>query len=160
MNQSRGPRPRRRKPALIVIAALAGVVAAAWLGQSLTTSGAGETKSSPAPAYAVQIKRGGVTVKTYDLAALHAMPQTSVVIDGKEQDGPLLRTVLEAAGITDFTSVSIRGAGLRDDGRLRLSRADTEGVLLDFSDRGTVKVCGPGLVWGEWVRDVLAIDVS
>ena len=87
--------------------------------------------------------------------------QTQVVIDGKEQDGPLLVTVLRDAGVGDFASVTIRGAGVRDDGRLTLSRTKAaRGVLLDFSDRGTVKVCGPELDWADWVRDVLTIDVS
>ena len=160
MSQAPVARPLRRRPALVVIAALCGVVVAAWVGQTIATSGAGET-SSPAPAYSVKVERGGELLKHYDLAALHALPQTQVVIDGKEQDGPLLETVLRDAGVGDFASVTIRGAGVRDDGRLTLSRAEAgRGVLLDFSDRGTVKACGPRLDWADWVRDVLTIDVG
>ncbi len=161
MSEAPAPRPHRRRPALIVIAALCGVVVAAWVGQTIATSGAGETKGSPAPAYSIKVERGGEVLKQYDLAALHALPQTQVTIDGKEQDGPLLVTVLHDAGLGDFASVTIRGAGVRDDGRLTLSGEEAgSGVLLDFSERGTVKACGPRLEWSDWVRDVLTIDVS
>ena len=38
------------------------------------------------------------------------------MIDGKEQDGPLLRTLLDDAGAGPSASVEIRGAGVRDEG--------------------------------------------
>ncbi|MGE5230083.1 MAG: hypothetical protein ACM3MJ_10235, partial [Deltaproteobacteria bacterium] len=105
------------------------------------------------------VRQGGEVLKGYDLAALHSLPQVSMVIDGSEQDGPLLRTVLEDAGAASFAAVDIVGAGIRDAGRLTLTVDEVDrDVLLDFSERGTVKVCGARLDREEWVRDVVSID--
>jgi hypothetical protein len=160
MEQPTATRRRPRRPALVVIGALALVVAAAWGLQAATSHGAGETSVSPAP-YAVAVKRGGKVLKEYDLAALHALPQHTVMIDGKEQNGPLLATVLADAGAQTYVAVLVRGAGLRDGGSLRVTKAQVlAGVQLDFSDRGTVKVCGPKLPWSTWVRDVITVSVD
>jgi hypothetical protein len=105
------------------------------------------------------VRQDGEVLKRYDLAALHALSQASLVIDGKEQEGPLLRTVLEDAGADPSAAVDVVGAGIRDEGRLTLTAEEVDrDVQLDFSDRGTVKACSAWLDRGEWVRDVVAID--
>jgi hypothetical protein len=54
----------------------------------------------------------------------------------------------------------VRGAGIRDDGHLTLTAAQAaQHVVVDFTERGTVKVCGPDLLRPDWVRDVISIDV-
>ena len=112
------------------------------------------------PPYSIAVQRDGATLTTYGLAALHELPQARIVIDGKEQTGPSLRMLLQDAGAARYETVVIRGAGLRDKGSLTLTAAQVRRqVQLDFSDRGTVKVCGPDLYHAEWVRDVLSIDV-
>ena len=141
--------------AILVIAA----VLAAWGLQNRYAAGAGSSQGDPARAYSVVVQKGGEALKHYDLAALHALPQSRVVIDGKEQTGPSLTTLLADAGVSTYQSVEVRGAGLRDGGKLTLSPAQVrQKVQLDFSDRGTVKVCGPKLYHVEWVRDVISID--
>ena len=106
------------------------------------------------------MQHGGTTLKTYDLAALHALPQTRVVIDGKAHTRRSPATPSADAGVTSYDSVVVRGAGLRDGGSLTLTAAQVrQKVQLDFSDRGTVKVCGPEIYHAAWVRDVLSIDV-
>ena len=100
-------------------------------------------------------------LKENDLTALRALPQTSVVVDGKEQDGPLLRSLLDDAGVDPAATVQVAGAGLRDEGRLTLTADEVDrDVQLDFSDRGTAKVCSPWLDRSEWVRDVISIDAQ
>ncbi len=72
------------------------------------------------------------------------------MIDGKKQDGPLLRTLLDDAGADPSASVEVSGAGIRDEGRLALTADQVDrDVQLDFSDRGTVKVCGAWLAAGS-----------
>jgi hypothetical protein len=160
MGDASAARSRRLRPALITAAVLAAVVVAAWALQAVTSGGAGEMKGSPAP-YVIMIERRGEVLKEYDLAALHALPQHTVVIDGKRQDGPLLTTVLRDAGAASCDEVVVRGAGLRDSGHLELTaRQVRKGAQIDFNERGTVKVCGPRLVWPAWVRDVLTISVD
>lgn len=151
-------RPRRIWPVWVAATAIVVVVASAWLLQG-SVSGGGESPKGDSPsAYSIAVKKGGELLKTYDLAALHALPQSNVVIDGKEQSGPLLSALLADAGASDYRTITVRGAGVRDDGSLTLSAAQVSaGVQLDYADRGTVKVCAPALDRSEWVRDVVTI---
>ena len=150
---------RRLWPIVAAAIALAAAVAAAWALQGTFAGGAESPKGDSAPPYSITVKRGGEVLKTYDLAALHALPQTRAVIDSKEQTGPSLVALLADAGATGYESVDVRGAGLRDKGSLTLTAAEVlKGVQIDFSDRGTVKICGPELYHAEWVRDVVSID--
>jgi hypothetical protein len=149
---------RRRWPLLVAVVAIAAMVGGAWLLQSMVSNGSGAAGGGAAP-YSIKVTKGGEVLKVYDLAALHALPQSTVVIDGKEQDGPSLPVLLKDAGAGRYDSVVIRGAGLRDQGKLTLTAARArKRVQLDFSDRGTAKVCGPDLYHAEWVRDVVSID--
>ena len=152
---------RRIWPALTAAAVLAAVVVAAWGMQAKYASGAGSSQDDPAPPYSMAVERDGATLKTYGIEALKALPQSRVVIDGKEQTGPSLAALLKDAGAVGYDTVVVHGAGLRDKGSLTLTAAQVrrERVQLDFADRGTVKVCGPDLYHAEWVRDVLTIDV-
>jgi hypothetical protein len=159
MPAAQGRLGRARGPIGLAVVLVVAAVLAAWGLQARYAGGAGSSKGDPAPAYSIAVKRDGRLLKTYDLAALRALPQSRVVIDGKQQTGPSLTVVLKDAGAGRFDSVEVRGAGLRDKGSLTLTAADVlKGVQIDFSDRGTVKVCGPGLYHAEWVRDVISID--
>jgi hypothetical protein len=107
------------------------------------------------------VKKGGEVLRTYDLAALLALPQVTAEMEGKDQTGPALAVVLEDAGVPSCDEVDVRGTGIRDSGQLTLSPAQvSRRVQLDFSERGTVKVCAPWLERKEWVRDVLTISVE
>jgi hypothetical protein len=135
------------------------VVVVAWVLQAGAEQG-GETPAGDSPpAYAITVRQGGEVLRQYDLVALRALPQASLTVGGREQDGPLLRTVLDDAGADTSAVVDVVGAGLRDEGRLTLTADEIDrDVQLDFSDRGTVKVCAAWLDRGEWVRDVVTID--
>jgi hypothetical protein len=158
MTVANGPRRRRLWPILVAIAAIAAVVAVAWVLQASVSDGGSSAAGATRP-YSIEVLKDGAPLKTYDLAALHALPQSRVAIDGKTQTGPSLTALLADAGAGTYQTVDIRGAGLRDKGSLSLTAAQTrKKVQLDFSDRGTVKVCGPDLYHAEWVRDVVSID--
>jgi hypothetical protein len=107
----------------------------------------------------VAVSRGGKVLHRFSVAELRALPPQRVTINGKTQEGPSLKTVLETAGVTSYGSLSVVGYGLRDRGRLTVSAAAAEGSMLDFADRGTVKFCNPTLAWDQWVRDVTELDV-
>ncbi len=162
MSAGSSPAGRRGGPVILAAAAvIVAVVVAAWVLQA----GSGGEDVPPAggspSGYSVTVRKGGEVRGHYDLAALRALPQATVVIDGKEQEGPLLRTLLDDAGIDRVASVSVVGAGVRDGGQLELTAAQVDrGVQLDFSRRGTVKVCAPWLDRSEWVRDVISIDAE
>ena len=147
------------RPVGLAAAVVVAAVLVAWVLQARYAGGAGSSKDAPAPPYSIAVMKDGKTLKNYDLAALHALPQSTVTIDGKTQDGPSLTALLHDAGVTSYSAVDVKGAGLRDRGSLTLDPAQVrQHVQLDFSDRGTVKVCGPELYHAEWVRDVVSID--
>jgi hypothetical protein len=145
-------------PVLVAAVVVAAAVAVAWELQA-SVSGEGSSAAGATKAYAIKVLKDGAPLRSYDLAALRALPQARVVIDGKAQTGPSLTTLLADAGAGEYQTVDVRGAGLRDKGSLSLTAAEVrKKVQLDFSDRGTVKVCGPDLYHAEWVRDVVSID--
>jgi hypothetical protein len=146
---------------LIAAAAVVAVVAAAWALQAMASGGGESSQGDSPPPYAVSVRRGGEVLKTYDLAALDALPKVTTEMEDKEQTGPTLVALLEDAGASSYGKVEIRGAGVRDPGQLTLTRAEVRRrVQLDFSERGTVKVCAPWLERKEWVRDVLTLSVE
>ncbi len=148
---------RRWWPLALTAVLVTVAVLAAWGLQQRYAAGAGSSQGDPA--YSIVVEQDGKTLKKYDLAGLHALPQSRAVIEGKEQAGPLLTVLLKDAGAGPYASVRVRGVGLRDGGEITCSPAQIrEKVQLDFSDRGTVKVCGPHLPRSEWVRDVVSID--
>jgi hypothetical protein len=152
----------RGRPAIIVAAAvIAAVVVAAWILQASANEGDESPTGGSSPGYSITVGQGGEVLKTYDLAALRALPQATVMIDGKSQNGPLLRSLLDDAGVDPSATVHIAGAGIRDEGDLTLTARQVDrDVQLDFSERGTVKVCSAWLGRGEWVRDVISIDAQ
>jgi hypothetical protein len=163
--QGRSARPRRRLELLAV--ALVALVALAWLvewraagGVSTPGAVAGTDAAGP-PGYTVAVLRGGDVLRRFTPADLRRLPQVTITADGKEQDGPTVHAVLSAAGVTDFDRLEVRGMGLRDDGRLTLAaRQVGEDLVLDFTDRGTLKVVSPDLDWGDRVRDVTELRVG
>jgi hypothetical protein len=77
--------------------------------------------------------------------------------EGSPEEGPALLDVLTAAGISDFTEVTLTGA----DGSITLAKADvTAEVVLDFNDRGGVKVASPTMARDQRVRDIFKIEVK
>jgi hypothetical protein len=153
---------RARRRLYIAAGALAVVVLGALVAERLVNGAAQAPGGTPAaPAYTVTVQRDGTTLKRFTAAQLHALPQTHIMSDGKSQDGPSLATVLKAAGVRGaYAALDIRGVGVRDGGRLTLPAAKvTPKTILDFSDRGTLKVVSPSLSFRERVRDVTAIIV-
>jgi hypothetical protein len=146
---------RNRKQAIaltVTVATLVVAVTVAWLLDF--NAQAGDT------VYRVALVRDEEVVRTFELEELRALPARQIKMQGEVQEGPPLLDVLRAAGVTEFTSLTVTGLGLRDSGRLVLRAADVdEDVLLDFSLRGTVKVAGPEIAWEDRVRDVERIEV-
>jgi len=57
--------------------------------------------------------------------------------------------------------LTVRGPGVRDDGLLVLERDQLTGdVVLDFANRGTVKIAGPDIAWADRVRDITELEVE
>ena len=144
----------RRKPFIAAGMVLLALAAAAWTIDLVAR------EANNASEYRISIVRDGEILRTYDLEALGELESRSLVMQGQEQEGPSLLDLLAKAGVDDFTSVTVVGQGVRDDGVIVLSRDEVdEDVLLDLAVRGTMKLCGPDISWDERVRDVERIEV-
>ena len=110
--------------------------------------------------YTISVVRNTSVLATFDIGQLEALGMKRVKMQGKYEEGPPLLAVLEAAGARDFETVSIVGLGVRDSGRLELAREDIDHeVLIDIANRGTCKIAGPNIAWGDRVRDITRIEV-
>lgn len=102
------------------------------------------------------IKPDGTTVD-FALDDLKKLPLTSIMSEGSPEEGPSLLDVLKAANITDFTEVTLTGV----DGSRTLTREEvTPEVVLDFNNRGSVKLASPTLPREARVRDIVKIEVK
>jgi len=111
--------------------------------------------------YAVTVRSGGRAAGRFDLAALRALPQVDVVTpqsQGKQvQHGPLVRTVLAHAAVRSFGRLRALGPGATQT--FSAAEIDQQ-VVLDFDNRGTVKLAGAHLPQDRWVRDLTELDAD
>jgi hypothetical protein len=144
-------------PALVLTGMLLLIICAALGVETLMSSG---TSGSDAE-YVVVVIRDGDVLERFTMEEIRAFDTARVEVLGKTEEGPTLLSVLEAAGVTDFSRVHIGGMGIRDDGAITLTRAEVDDdVLLGIANRGTVKVVGPDIAWEDRVRDVTEIVVE
>jgi hypothetical protein len=134
---------------------------AALLVAAVLLPACGQPAHAPAAAgYAVLVRSGGKTVGRYDVAALRALAAVDVATpqsQGKQvQHGPLVRTVLARAGLQGFGR--LRAVGLGNAQTFSASEIDDQ-VVLDFDNRGTMKLAGAHLPQDRWVRDLTELDV-
>lgn len=154
MTGERGQGSRRRLTiGVIAVVALLALVGAAWLAESLLTD--------PSDVAPVVVRQGDVIVAQFTVSELRGFSQHRVRDLGRVQEGPRVLDVLAAAGIKDFNTLTVTGLGVRDSGTITLQAAEvTDETLLDFANRGTVKVVGPGIEWSDRVRDVTVLVVE
>ncbi len=112
------------------------------------------------PGRTVSVMEGSKVLRTFTMAQLKALGTRRIVMQGKAEEGPTLLSVLAASDVDGFFSVTIVGLGVQDSGKLVLARSAVDDrVLLDLANRGTSKVCGPNIAYGQRVRDVTRIEV-
>ena len=133
----------------------------------LSACGAG-TGASPAAAqpqpsgYAVTVRSGGHVVGHLDLTALRSLPAIDVPTpqsQGKQvQHGPRVRAALSHAGVQKFGK--LRAVALDGTVQTFTSAEIDDQVVLDFDNRGTVKLAGAHLATNRWVREVTELDAD
>jgi hypothetical protein len=141
----------------------AAAAALALCGLLLPACGASSGQAPPARdgGYAVSVRGGGRTVGRFDVAALRRLPATDVATPqsgGKRvQHGPLVRLVLARAGVQRFGRLRVTGSGVT----ATFSAAEIDDqVVLDFDNRGTVKLAGAHLPTDRWVHGVTDLDAD
>ena len=112
--------------------------------------------------YAVTVRSGGHVVGHLDLAALRSLPAIDVSTPqstGKQvQHGPRVRAALSHAGVQKFSK--LRAVALAGTAQTFTSAEIDDQVVLDFDNRGTVKLAGAHLATTRWVREVTELDAE
>ena len=124
----------------------------------LTACGGAATGAATASGTAVfQVVRPDGTAVPFGVAELQKLQLVTIMSDSQPQEGPSLGAVLAAAGVETYTRVTITGA----DGTRTFNAADvTPDLILDFNDRGSVKLVSPTLAKADRLRDITRIEVQ
>jgi hypothetical protein len=143
----------RSAPAIIAAVVLIALVGAAFAAEKVLTP-----KPTEQGGYAVVVIRSGKVLRRFTLKDLHKMPVMTIEADGQHQTGPPVLRVLASAGATDYTTLLIRGLGIRDGGEATVLRSQLASAVLDFADkRDTVKFVASAVA--TRVRDVTSLEV-
>jgi hypothetical protein len=88
---------------------------------------------------------------------LKTLPLRQVSAEGKMEEGPGLLDVLNLAGVTEFTEVSLTGSS--NPATLSREQVD-ENTILDFTNHGTVKLATTYIAKPNWTKDIAEIKVK
>ena len=94
------------------------------------------------------------------LTELHTLPEVNLNIAGKTEAGPTLSSVLELAGIKNFSEIKVSGMlkGRLATGELTLKPSDINSdVILSYNNQGKTKLCGKEIPDSNWIIDVAEI---
>jgi len=88
---------------------------------------------------------------------LKNLPLTTIFADGSPQEGPTLLAVLKSAKVEEFKEVAVTGR----EGTKTLPRSEvTDQLVLDFNNRGSVKLASPTMPRDERIRDITRIEIK
>ena len=99
-------------------------------------------------------------VASLGLTELHTLPDVTLTMAGKSETGPTLSSVLELAGIKEFSDVKVSGMlkGRLATGELTLKQSEvTDEVILSYNNQGKTKLCGVQIPDTSWIIDVVEI---
>jgi len=154
-------RPRLLRWVAVVLVMLA-VFAAGCSSDSSGTEDGNNDSSGPQE-YSIEIIQNGQHVTDVTLSQLHTLPEVSFTAIEKTQTGPTLLSVLQFAGITEFSKVTVSGLskGRVATAEKELNRTDIDDqVILEFNNQGKTKLAAPSIPDSDWIIDVEAIEVE
>jgi hypothetical protein len=91
------------------------------------------------------------------LDAVKKLTPAQITVEGKVQEGPKLLDILSLAGVTEFTEITITGGSAPST--LKREQVD-DNTILDFSNRGTMKLATTYIPKAEWTKDISEITVK
>jgi hypothetical protein len=96
---------------------------------------------------------------TYDvtLDAAKSLPLARITVEGKTEEGPKLLDILLLAGVSEFNEVLIEGSS--SPCSLSSDQVD-DNTILDFTNRGTLKLATTYVSKADWTKDVSKITVK
>ncbi len=115
------------------------------------------TAAQPASGALFQIIKADGSTFDVMLDAVKALPLAQITAEGKVQEGPKLMDILALAGVTDFSEITITGSSAPTT----LTRAQVDdNTILDFSNRGTMKLATTYTPKASWTKDITQITVK
>ncbi|MGC2655557.1 MAG: hypothetical protein WA317_18600 [Mycobacterium sp.] len=145
---------RSTRRALVVLLAtlLSGATVAACVSSSTHDLNSGAT---------VVVRHDSAVLARFALSQLRRLPQVVIATPQSRgaqiQQGPTVRSVLNAAGAAGAERVRVEG---RDPAQTLTAAELTEQVILNITKRHTLKLAGTTLDAGRWVRDVSTLVVN
>jgi hypothetical protein len=124
------------------------------------------TPVSPAPTpegYFVAVIINNTMIAALTRADLEKLEKVSVMASGIPQNGPTLPSVLQKAGITDFSELTAYGMtrGRLASAELTLKKDQVDAsVVLDLNNRGKCKLCGVNIPQDNWIIDLEKLEVK
>ena len=93
----------------------------------------------------------------FDLKRLESLPLVSFLSEGNPQEGPSLKSILKSAGLSEYQELKITGR----EGTRSISKTQvTDSLILDFDNRGGVKLVSPEMRHDDRLRDVSRVEVQ
>ncbi|OBJ11795.1 hypothetical protein A5624_12600 [Mycobacterium sp. 1482292.6] len=129
------------------------VVAVFALAAGLVACGASETEVQ------LVVQNNHRVLDRFTLSRLEQLPQVRVATpqSHRVQQGPSVRSILDAAGATGVISVRVEG---RDPAQTLTAGELDDRTILGFTKRHTLKLIGAKLSRDQWVRDVTDLVVN
>jgi hypothetical protein len=113
--------------------------------------------------YAIKVFWDDTQIASLSLDDLAQLPQVTVSAGGKDQEGPTLLSVLDLAGVAEFSEVTVIGLtrGRIASAELVLKKDQiSDEVILDVTNEGATKLCGPDIDSNQWIIDVSKLVVK
>jgi ABC-type Fe3+-hydroxamate transport system substrate-binding protein len=153
---------------IVSLVVLTAVLSFSFLVSCASKSNTSTSVNSPetttdTSSYQIEILDNNQQVASVSLAQLHALPSVTLTLDGKSEVGPTLSSVLELAGIKDFSQITVSGMlkGRLATGQLTLKPSDiTAEVILSYNNMGKTKLCGTQIPDSNWIIDVAEIETQ
>jgi hypothetical protein len=93
----------------------------------------------------------------FTLADLKKLPTATITVSSKDFQGPKLKDILAAAGVTSFKKIYLTGT----NGQIRLDpKYVDDSTLLTFTDTGDVRLATPYLNKQFWTQGLSQIQVQ
>lgn len=94
-------------------------------------------------------------IKSYPIPEIKKMPVRSFIKEGKIESGPSLSYLLLDAGFTKVKEVTVKN----EKGE-SYQTSQIENLILDITNRGTVKLASETLSKNKWIKDISEIVVE
>jgi hypothetical protein len=113
--------------------------------------------------YTIKVFSNDTQIASLSLDDLLNLPQVNISAVGRTEEGPTLLSALELAGVTNFSQLTATGMtqGRIAEAVLTLTRDEIDDeVILDITNSGTTKLCGPNISFDAWIRDVNKLELQ